>query len=230
MKSWHVAYLFDPAGFMATLAPHLDGLARDRAAAYVRLRAAALAAVARDAQVRARLDEYGGWGPEPLLAAAPADQPHGFHDIAFWCVILLYAQMPPPAVALGLGGLTPLLEQALGLVGWETREITQIARGRPFVELARGVRPAGESSGYWQHFHAAAPDGHVVARMGWLANDDARRLKQLLLAAKSGLADLARDPARDFGRLGDAYQSCWKMLTAAEDAATGLCLIVSEEF
>src|SRR5512147_2114001 len=140
MKSWHAARPFDPAGFMAALAPYLDGLARDRAAAYVRLRAAALAAVTRDAQVRALLDESGEWRPEPLLAAAPADQPRGFHDIAFWCVILLYAQMPAPPVPLGLGGLAPSFEAALGVVGWEARESALLVHGRSFVELARSVR------------------------------------------------------------------------------------------
>jgi hypothetical protein len=208
MKSWHVAYLFDPAGFVTALGPHLDGLAHDRAAAYVRLRAAALAAVTRDAPVRAFLDEYGEWRPEPLLAAAPADQPRGFHDIAFWFVILLYAQLPASPVRLGLGGLAPSFEAALGVAGWEARESALLVHGHPFAELARRVRPAGESSGYWQHLQAVAPDGRVVARFGWLANDDVRRLKQLLLAAKAGLADVARDPARDFSRLGDAYQSC----------------------
>lgn len=221
MATYHDAYIFRPEQFMEVLAPYLDGL-QQLDAGYATLRAAAIALFDRNAPVRYLAATYGDWERDRLLAGAPEERPQGFHDIAFWFVIVLYSQLLSRPHTLGLGGKWDTLAKGLARLGWDPQDVALLVRGRKFVDLAQARCPQARL-GYWHHFAPRAKDGYA----GWLALGDVLRLKELLLATAAKTHALTAEFTTSHDDLQRSYRAALQMVTAAEEARAGLCILMA---
>ena len=221
MATYHDAYVFKPEQFIAMLAPYLDGL-QQVDTGYAPLRAAAIALFDRYPPVQYLAATYGDWERDKLLAGAASERPQGFHDIAFWFVIVLYSQLLSRPHTLGLGGKWETLAKGLARFGWDPQDITLLVRGRKFAELAQAHCPQARL-GYWHHFSPRTKDGHA----GWLELPDVVRLKGLLLATAAKTHALTAEFTVSHDDLQRSYRAALQMVTAAEEAQAGLCLIMA---
>lgn len=221
MATYHDAYIFRPEQFIEVLAPHLEGLQQPDAA-YATLRAAAIALFDRNPPVRYLAATYGDWERDKLLAGAPAERPQGFHDIAFWFVIVLYSQLLSRPHTLGLGGRWDTLAKGLARLGWDPQDVTLLVRGRKFVELAQARCPQARL-GYWHHFAPRTKDGYA----GWLAPADVVRLKELLLSTAAKTHALTAEFTTSHDDLQRTYRAALQMAAAAEEARAGLCILMA---
>jgi hypothetical protein len=223
MSICHDAYVFDPARFATAMSPYTKLLDLG-IEGYRELRLASLGAYLNNVQVQTLAKTYGGWDEVSILRQLPPESPEGPDDVAFWYVLLLFEELSRSEIPrdLGLGIQWSVIDSILERHSWTAGERELLIRGKGFRQLAErffvygtvAARDKEAVLAIWSQIHPFSTGGSA----GWLDVTDVKRLLKELNLVRPNL----------LGEIGESmYQKAVKMLGAASDKGSGLCMILS---
>jgi len=170
MAIYHDAYLFKLKDFLTSVKPYIQAL-KQESDGYGTLRSHALQIFERNEQVRKLSNEYGSWDKKNILLDFPSASPYSADDVAFWIVLILYADfVPHDSQQLGLGHYHNLLGKLLPLIGWEQNEVRLLIRGNGFDQLSEyDPSIGGDFWNYVRPFSTAKPQAETypTSAGGW---------------------------------------------------------------
>ncbi len=216
------AYLFNPSAYVTATKKYVHLLAGDRLEAWNSIHLAAQKCFDENSLVERLASEYGGWDRHSLIAEFPSTDPPGAEDYAFMLTMLLFAQLsePTPARRFGLGRSWSEISTLLRSIGWQEDDARLSIGGRKSArlltdtQLSSAILPGTVDwiLEIWKNVGPVSTCGTI----GWLDESDIHRLRPLV----------------DRERHGDKTVQCLlellaSMLFTAEQANSGLCLIIS---
>jgi hypothetical protein len=220
MGVFHDAYLIG----LDALANQFRPTLMSKEESYFALRSAGLRAFDENLYVRELADHYGAWDKTGLLELERTP-PYTPYDFAFWAMLLVYDQcieVGSPRIGLGYGDIP--LSSALELLGWTELERNLVIYGHEFATFARTYLHVEDE--FWEYVKPIS----TVPHAGWIGRDEIPDLLARLRRNESRLADVAKDIALAVDSkttVENAYASAIRMLFAAQEAKTDLCIIVS---
>lgn len=234
MSLVHGAYLFESEVFLRKANSIFETL-DSKEQGYAKLRQEALEIFAQNHQVRALLEEYGGWSKSAIETQFPIDKPHCSDDITFWLMINLFQHLEfnkgESTHQMGLGPTFLSLNRALEILGWQRDQRELLIWGHEFKHLPTlgpqqsQQRPENNerSAQIWQHLRPFSTGG----RVGWLSANDVVRLFGDLQATEVTPAVTLGMGSNEVEGVSKVFELAAQMLLWAQDKKTGLCLIVS---